>query len=245
MWFEYAVILCGAFLGAVTTGTAGFAFALVGTAVWLHVLPPAQAVPLAVLCSLVLNLALIWRLRDGVALARLWPFLAGGLIGVPLGVAALAAVEEVWLRFSVGAILIGYSLWRLTRVAPPVLALAPGAGRWADGAIGMIGGALGGATSLSGVVPTLWCGLRGWSSREQRGVFQPFILIIHFITLVWFVAAGVVSRTTLLHFAVTLPALALGGVLGLRIYEFVGERGFQRLVLALFLISGAGLLIRG
>lgn len=245
MWFDYGVILCGAFLGAVTTGSAGFAFALVGTAVWLHVLPPAEAVPLAVLCSLLLNLALIWKLRDGVVLARLWPFVAGGLIGVPLGVAVLASVDEAWLRLSVGSILIGYSLWRLTRAAPPMLALAPGTGRLFDGMVGMIGGALGGATSLSGVLPTLWCGLRGWSSREQRGVFQPYILVMHLVTLAWFVAAGVVSRKTLLHFGVTLPALALGGLLGLRIYAFVSEAGFQRMVLALFLVSGGALLWRG
>src|SRR5690606_35500695 len=144
MWFDYGVILCGAFLGAVATGSAGFAFALVGTALWLHVLPPAEAVPLAVLCSLLLNAALIWKLRDGVALPRLWPFVAGGLIGTPLGVAVLASVDEGWLRLSVGSILIGYSLWRLARAATPQLALAPGTGRLFDGLVGMIGGALGG-----------------------------------------------------------------------------------------------------
>lgn len=245
MWLEYGVILCGAFLGAVSSGSAGFAFALIGTAVWMHVLPPREVVTLVVLCSLLLNLALVWRLREDVQPARLWPFLAGGVIGVPIGVAALSTVDPRWLRATVGALLILYSLWRLARSVPPVLSLPPRRGRLLDGTIGMVGGFLGGATSLNGLVPTLWCGLRGWSKRGQRGVFQPYILIIHVVTLAWLGGVGAITRTTLVHFVLSLPALALGGFIGLRIYDRVEEPGFQRIVLGLFLLSGGVLLLRG
>ncbi len=245
MWFEHGVILCGAFLGAVSSGSAGFAFALIGTAIWMHVLPPREVVTLVVLCSLLLNLALVWRLRQDVRPARLWPFLAGGAIGVPAGVAALATVNPRWLRAAVGSLLILYSLWRLGRSTSPVLRFTPRLGRFLDGAIGMIGGFLGGATSLNGLIPTLWCGLRGWSKREQRGVFQPYILIIHAVTLAWLGGVGAITRATLVHFAHSLPALALGGFVGLRIYDLVEEPGFQRLVLGLFLLSGGVLLFRG
>lgn len=245
MWFEYGVILCGAFLGAVSSGSAGFAFALIGTAVWMHVLPPREVVSLVVLCSLLLNLALVWRLRRDIEPARLWPFLAGGFAGVPLGVAALSTVDTRWLRATVGALLVLYSLWRLARSVPPVLRLRAGPGRLLDVLIGMVGGFLGGATSLNGLVPTLWSGLRGWSKREQRGVFQPYILIIHVVTLGWLGGAGAVTRTTFVHFALSLPALAIGAFVGLRIYDLVEEPGFQRIVLGLFLLSGGTLLLRG
>lgn len=126
-----------------------------------------------------------------------------------------------------------------------MLRLSHRSGRWLDGLIGMVGGFLGGATSLNGLIPTLWVGLRGWSKRVQRGVFQPYILIVHVVTLAWLGGVGVITRTTLTHFALTLPALALGGLIGLRIYDLVEERGFQRLVLGLFLLSGGVLLLRG
>lgn len=245
MWLEYGVILCGAFLGAVSSGSAGFAFALIGTAVWMHVLPPREVVTLVVLCSLLLNLTLVWRLREDVQTRRLWPFLAGGVIGVPIGVAALSTVNPRWLRATVGTLLILYSLWRLSRSVPPVIHLTPKRGRLLDGTIGMGGGFLGGATSLNGLIPTLWCGLRGWSKREQRGVFQPYILVIHMVTLAWLGGVGAITRTTLVHFALSLPALAIGGFVGLRIYDLVEEPGFQRIVLGLFLLSGGVLLLRG
>ena len=32
---------------------------------------------------------------------------------------------------------------------------------------------------------TVWCGLRGWSKERQRGVFQPFILLMQLAALAW------------------------------------------------------------
>ena len=49
-------------------------------------------------------------------------------------------------------------------------------GRGRRGGFG--GGALGGVAGLSGPLPTIWCGLRGWSADTQRGVYQPFNLAI-------------------------------------------------------------------
>jgi hypothetical protein len=40
--------LSGAFIGGVTSGLAGFALSLVLSGVWLHILPPIQAVTLIV-----------------------------------------------------------------------------------------------------------------------------------------------------------------------------------------------------
>jgi uncharacterized protein len=90
MSFELLVLVFGAFAASLAAGASGFAFGLVGMAIWLHAIPPSRAVPLVILCSTLLNLALIWRLRSSVDRARLAPFLLGALAGVPLGVAALA-----------------------------------------------------------------------------------------------------------------------------------------------------------
>lgn len=63
MWFEYVVLFIGGFAGGLVIGSAGFAFALVATALWLQVLPPARVVPLVTLCAIVLNGILVWRFR--------------------------------------------------------------------------------------------------------------------------------------------------------------------------------------
>ena len=42
---------------------------------------------------------------------------------------------------------------------------------------------LGGLGGYSGVLPAIWCQLRGWSKEVSRGVYQPFIIMAHIATL--------------------------------------------------------------
>ena len=42
--------------------------------------------------------------------------------------------------------------------------------RWGDGAVGLVGGVLGGIGGFAGSVPTLWCTLRGFNKDTQRAV---------------------------------------------------------------------------
>lgn len=242
MVYELSVVLFGAFLAAVVSGGSGFAFALIASAIWLHALLPSQVVPLVVVCSMLVNLAMVWQLRGQVELGLLWPFLAGAMVGVPIGVAALHSLDAHLVRRGVGLLLISYSLYMFSKPALPVIRLGAATARIADGAIGMLGGIMGGATSMNGVFPTLWCGLRGWSKAQQRGVFQPYILIVHGVTLAWLGSAGELTMNTGLNVLLCIPSLVLGGWIGLRLFHYVSEKGFRTMILGLFLLSGITLL---
>jgi uncharacterized membrane protein YfcA len=242
MWFEYAILFVGSFAGALVIGSAGFAFALVATAVWLQVLPLARVVPLVTVCAIVLNGILVWRFRREVKLGLLGRFLAGALLGVPLGVLALTHVGLEAIRALVGGVLMGYSGYLLARARSPVLTLPR---RWtplADASVGWIGGVMGGATGLNGVVPALWGQLRGFSKLEQRGVLQPFFFLVHLYTLAWLGGAGALSRGLVEDLLLCLPAMLAGTLVGLRLFEYVSEAGFRRVVLTLFVVMGAMLL---
>ena len=85
---ELAVIATGAFLAALAIGSAGFAFAMVATGIWIYVLPPATIVLMAATCGTLLHGISVWRYRREIEYRLLWPFVAGG-VGVPIGVLAL------------------------------------------------------------------------------------------------------------------------------------------------------------
>ncbi len=243
MTLQFAIVLFGAMLAAIVSGSSGFAFALIASAVWMHVLAPSEVVPLVVACSLLVNLVMAWQLRGSIRFGLLWPFLAGAMVGVPIGVAALHSLDGKMVRQGVGLLLILYSSYMFFQPKMPVLRLASVSGKIADGAVGMLGGFMGGATSLNGVFPTLWCGLRGWSKSEQRGVFQPYILIVHATTLAWMGGAGELSRETGLNILLCVPALLIGSWLGLRLFHHVSENGFRKLMLGLFFLSGLALVL--
>ena len=49
----YALLLLGALAGGFVSGLAGFGTALMALGIWLYVLPPALAVPLVLVCSVI------------------------------------------------------------------------------------------------------------------------------------------------------------------------------------------------
>src|ERR1700744_3340581 len=81
----YVLLLAGALAGGFVSGLAGFGTALMALGIWLYVLPPSLAVPLVLISSVVTQTATLpsmWRSFD---FTLIWPFVSGGLAGVPPG----------------------------------------------------------------------------------------------------------------------------------------------------------------
>jgi uncharacterized membrane protein YfcA len=242
MSFDLALIAAGGFFAALVVGSAGFAFAIVVTSVWIYVLPPAQIVLLASICATLLHIASVWQFRREIEFGLLWPFLIGGALGVPLGVYALKGLDAGLFRHVFGAFMIAYSSYMLLRPKMPVLRLAPFPARVADGVVGWVSGILGGVAMLHGTLPTIWCGLRGWDKRRARCVYQPYILVSGMLVMLCVgFAIDIDKKQLLMPLAAGLPAMVLGWWAGLRLFDVVSEELFRRLVLWLLLASGISL----
>ena len=236
---DLALVLLATFAAALVAGLVGFAFGLVAAAVWLHILTPLQTASLIIAFGLIVQGVAVWKLRRALQWSRLWPFLLGGALGVPAGVAVLGWANPDVMRAGVGALLIAYSTYGLAR---PAMKAMPAGGAPADAAVGLLNGILGGATGLAGIIVTIWCGLRGWPKDAQRAVFQPVGVAIFAMSAIWLGIGGAVDADTLRLFAIGLPILLAGTWLGLRLYGRVDDAGFRRIVLALLLVSGAALM---
>ena len=231
-----AIIVAGALSGGVVTGLAGFGTALTALGFWLYVVDPAIAAALVVICSVVGQLQSLCRVRRAVSWTLAWPFLLGGLLGVPLGVLALQVIDAHTLKLVLGVFLVGYTgLMLALRRLPTV---ARWGGRLADGLVGSVGGVLGGIAGLSGVLMSIWCGLRGWNADRQRGVYQPYNLIVLSIALGIYASQGLLTARVWELSLLCLPGTLLGTWLGLRLYGRVDDRQFRYLVLWLLLASG-------
>jgi uncharacterized protein len=232
------ILWVGTFLGGLAAGAAGFAFGIVASAIWLHVISPVHSAFLVVSCGLMLQVGTLWPARRNIEPARLWPFVLGGAVGIPIGVALLVMSDAGRLKFALGIFLLAYGLYALVAPRPPYIG---GGGRAADAAIGLVSGVLGGLGGYSGVLPAIWAQLRGWPKEVARGVYQPFIVLAHVATLalIGFVAIDVTGVVLLLA---SLPALAGGGWLGWVIYGRLDERRFRQLLAALLVASGAALI---
>jgi len=234
-----AIVWLGAFVGGFASGASGFAFGIIASAIWLHAIAPLHVTLLIVAGGTMIQFGTIWPLRGAIQWSRLWPFVVPGLIGVPLGVALLVHVDARLLKIALGVFLTIYGAYALMTPALPKLSAG---GRVADGAIGFIGGMHGGLSGLNGVIPAIWCQLRGWSKDEGRAIYQPFILATHIAALA---TVGVVAldRQGVILFAAALPALLAGALAGWSAYGRLDERRFRQALAALLLVSGLLLVI--
>jgi uncharacterized membrane protein YfcA len=229
------VIVLGALCGGFVSGLAGFGTGLTALAFWLHVVNPVVAAALVAVCSVVGQAQSLYTVRRALTWHRAWPFLAGGILGVPVGVASLRLIDPQTLKVFLGVLLIGYTGVMLGFRRFSTISWG---GRVADGVVGFGGGALGGLAGLSGVLPTIWCGLRGWNADDQRAVYQPFNLTILAIVLCTYIAQGTMTEQVWELVLVCIPATILGTYLGIRMYGRVNDQQFRAMVLWLLLVSG-------
>jgi uncharacterized protein len=236
--FEIAIFFAATFLGALVTGVAGFAFGLVASAMWLHVITPAQSAVLIAAFAIVNQGLSLWKLRHALQFSRLWPYMLGAALGIPLGAAVLSWASPAHMRGFIGVALVLFSTYSLARPKLPIV----GGGKFADAIVGTVSGFVGGSTGLAGIPVVIWSTLRGWTKDEQRAVFQPVAIAIFAMVLLWFAGNGTVTGDTVRLFVIGLPAVLLGMWLGLNLYGKLNEAAFRIVVLVLLLISGLSLL---
>jgi uncharacterized protein len=78
---------------------------------------------------------------------------------------------------------------------------------------------------------------------QQRGLVQPFIAAIQVFALSLMLSRHDLSFKVLLDFAISLPALVAGTVLGILMFRSVNEMTFRRIILIMLLFSGISLVV--
>jgi uncharacterized protein len=234
--FIFALVSTGIFAGAVVSGLVGFAFSAVAGVVLLHILPPIEAVPLMMACSIVTQVASLIALRGAVQW-RCDPLLIGsGLVGVVPALYLLSYIEAAAFRIGFGIFLAGYAALMLFRPAAAAKSSTPS--RLPCAIVGFGGGLIGGLTAMPGALPTIWCDLRGMPKDQQRAVVQPYIIVLQLFALALMLVHNTLTETAVINVAYSLPALAAGVTLGIMMFRRVSNTGFRSAVLVVLFFAG-------
>jgi uncharacterized protein len=240
---DVAVCLFAILAASTVSSIAGFAFSALCGAFLFHFMESAvDAVQVMVVCSIAIQLLSVATLWHSIDWRSLPFFLAGGMLGVPAGVYLLLHLQTAAYRDVIGGLLISYGAYLLTRYA----ARPVHTGSLWDAFAGFLGGLTGGLAAFPGAFVTIWCGLKGWDKRRQRGVYQPFILCMQPVTLIviYFMRP---STSTVAHLdwktLAFIPAALFGAWFGLRIFKRLSDRQFEYAVCVLLVASGIGLIL--
>ena len=232
---SFLVLSAAVFCGGFVSGLAGFAFSAVAGAILLHVLPPIEAVPLMMACSVAVQGANLWALRKNIRWRESLPLVLGGLLGVPIALWLLHNADSGTFREGFGlavALYAGYMLFR------PSIAYVQQMSQRRNALVGFGGGLIGGLTAMPGALPTIWCDMHGVPKHQQRGLVQPFIAAMQLFALALMLVRGDISTGIVHNFVFATPALLAGTWLGIFAFRNINEASFRRVILGLLLVSG-------
>jgi uncharacterized protein len=235
-------VMAAVFVAALTSSIAGFAFSAICGAMLFHLLDdPVHVVEIMMICSVAGQALMVWSLRRDVVWRGLAPFVAGAAVGLPLGVYCLLHSRPVLYVHVIGALLVlyaGFMIFRRPIVVRRQHALF-------DGLAGFLGGVTGGAAAFPGAFVTIWCGFKGFSKERQRGIYQPFILIVQLAALAVLALSSLGAAGRPFDFAgiVYVPAMLLGSSCGMVCFKWLNDRQFARVVNLLLIVSGLSFLL--
>lgn len=229
------------------SSVAGFAFSAVSQAALAPLMnDPVRLVQILMVCSITTQsfaIVSLWRHMDW---RRLPFYLAGGALGLPVGVYLLLHLGLVGFHTAIGALLLVYGSYVLLK--RPLVVSWEG---WpAEVAVGFLGGITGGLAAFPGAAITIWCSMKGWDKTRQRGVFQPFILAMQFMALATIAlmrphtGSATAGVYTMLSDAIAfVPATVLGSWFGLHIFKKISDQNFRRCLGALLAFSGVLMIV--
>ncbi len=234
---------------AVMSGLSGFGFSAIG-ALCLCLLPPKLGVPLLMSLSAANQVMSLGQLKADMKPAREWwpegpaPYLLGGVIGVPVGLAILSSLPTSTLMAVFGMFLVLYAAYSLLK--PAAVHVARTGGWFASSLVGLSGGVIGGFTAFPGAPVVVWSGLRNLPKRESRAIVQPYIFCLQIISLALLALQRPQTFSTTYWglLAITVPVVLPCTLLGVRLYRNLSDVNFRRVTFLLLGVSGVGLLVK-
>jgi len=230
-----AILGGAAFIASLT----GFGYALVGIPFLVLLFPPNIAVPMIMISWLPLSVLLTWEARRGLSGKQIAYWLAGGIIGLPLGIYGLARIDQVTMRELIGALtlLVALVLWLKPRQAFKKEIL-PSVGA------GIISGIMGGASGMSGPAVVLFGINQGWDKECFRANIIGYIAALNLLTLIIFRSYGMLDAPTAVLGASALPGIFLGYAGGIRAKDRLEQEQFRKLAFLLVALGGIWALVR-
>jgi uncharacterized membrane protein YfcA len=184
-----------------------------------------------------------WRL-----LARLFPWVA---VGVVLGAAFVARVDDDVMRRSIGLVLLGLVAVQLLsrhdrargwRTDPNVVQRTP-AQRVATASVGVCVGVVTMVANAAGPVTTIYFLMAGLPMLEFLGTGAWLFLVVNLFKLPFSIGLGLIDASSLGADVVLVPVVLLGALIGYVFVSRINQQQFEWLALVLAAVSAVPLVL--
>ncbi|HID55694.1 TPA: sulfite exporter TauE/SafE family protein [Candidatus Poribacteria bacterium] len=238
------------FIGLSKAGFGG-GTGLVATPLLAMVMTAREAIglmlPLLVMTD-ILSMLYYWRRWDTTNVIALIP---GAIVGIMLGGTVLNDMPEIWLKRTIGVIALIFVLvqtWRNLRSQGKDDKDGPMeiGHRYLKGfAAGVGAGVSSTLAHIGGVVVSMYLLPQRLSNRTYVGTTTAVFFIINATKVPVYLKLNILNGRIFSDDLLLLPLLGMGVLSGILLNRRVSKRTFSYIILALVLISGTKLLIRG
>ncbi|MCA9918086.1 MAG: sulfite exporter TauE/SafE family protein [Anaerolineales bacterium] len=226
------------FLAIFVQSASGFGLALVSMPLLVSAIGVTTATPLVALVGMTAEIFLLrryWQALNFTAVKRLS---IASVLGIPLGVFVLRAVDGRIVALILGVVVTSYALYALFGPRLPQLR-QPG---WAYG-FGFLGGVLSGAYNTSGPPVIIYGTCRRWEPATFKGNLQAYFFINSLFTLTAHTLSGNFTAVVWQDYLWALPGIGLGLLLGRWVDGRIAPDKFRQGVLVLLILLGLRLII--
>jgi len=234
-WLQYLLTCSILIVAQLVYVLFGFGSGLIAVGALALVFPDIRdVVVLLLLVNLPAEMWVAWKVRSEVRWRPIALLGTGIILGIPAGAIILRKSEPDFILTVLGVFLIvvGFVFLRL-----------PAAGKfsprsWAAPPTGLISGLLTGLFGTGGPPLIIWYHLCAPNKAAFRGNLMTIFLLMTFIRVPSYAAAGLINPKRLFSMVVVLPAVLLGAWIGNRLHLEVSEAWFRKLVSALLVVLG-------
>lgn len=226
-------VLSVLFLAAFVQSVSGFGAALVPMAFLPMLVGLRVASPLVAISAMLIEIVLLARFREQLALRDIWLVVLASIAGTPFGVILLKLVNEQSALAALGIVLIVYAAYALTgkrlprvnHFSLPLLA-------------GFLGGLLGGAYNTSGPPVILYSNTQDWSPERFKSNLQGYFIVNSAQVLIGHYLAGNFRPEVLDWLPYAIPAVGIGLLAGALLDKRIPPLLFRKIVLWMLIVMG-------
>lgn len=226
------LVMLTVFVSAFLRCMAGFGFALAAVPLLSLMMPPIEAVTLAVLMQILIGIPEVYLLHADAHRPTLLRLILGSLLGTPIGIAAIVALNPDVARVLIAvAILAGL----LVLTQPKTATVHPSNGL--AFIAGMASGTFSGLAAMPGPPAVTYYLSAGTTPDQTRASLLLFFLVVSLIAAPGLALSGGINQHTLLLLLLSLPALAIGAWCGTEMFKRLNNDQYRRIAISLMALS--------
>jgi len=214
----------------------GIGFGLIIVPPLIFVIGAKEAVVVSNILGAVLSIGLLSRIHSGVHWRMALTLFAAAIVGMPLGLWLLLAVDARTLQIIIAVTVIVFTVLLARGLRLHMAGLA------GDLFVGLASGVLRTSTSMSGPPVIIYMQGRQMDSAGFRSTITAFFVMSGLVGIGLFALGGRIDADALTASAVGLPAVVLGLVGGQLLYRKVDEGRFRQSVQVILVVSAVAAL---